>query len=194
MNKSYGDLTNCAAAHYCGPIDTLYIGSAIDQSVGFMECFEELGEAVLKADEKIVIFNPLTAYINAKNAKTPEQLLFVKYLNETAISKSQAAAFAWRNQPSFGVPVEIDYFARAKKPFFVCNMSGKNLGLYLRSAVEESLGFVSTDLDTMSIQVKAYNTLANNGALADKAIHQVKAEVEKIVKLEMEKSKGEASE
>ena len=101
MNKSYGDLTNCASAHYCGPIDTLYIGSAIDQSVGFMECFQELGDAVLKGDDSIVIFNPLSAYINAKNAKTPIQLQFVKYMNETAISKSQAAAFAWRNQPSF---------------------------------------------------------------------------------------------
>lgn len=190
--KNYHDITNTVSTvNSIGPLETFYIGSAIDQAVGAVECFTELSDAVIKGAGDITIFNPLTAYNNAQKAKSPEQLLFVKRMNETAISKSQGAAFAWRNQPSFGVPVEIDYFSRAMKPFFIVNMSGKNLGLYLRSAIEESLGFQCETLEKLTQYVKAYNDLAQKGAFSGMQVYQIKSAVEKEVS---EMTEGDNSE
>lgn len=180
--KTYNEITSFSASHFVGPLETIYVGSAIDQAKGAVESFQELSDAVVKGARDITVFNPLTAYNNAQKAKTVNQLLFVKNMNEAAISKAQGAAFAWRNQPSFGVPVEIDYFARARKPFFVVNLSGKNLGLYLRSAIEESLGFQCETLDDLTTYVEAYNELAVEGKLCEIPLHQIKSEVNRVVK------------
>lgn len=180
--NTYNELTGFSSAHYVGPLETVYIGSAIDQAVGAVESFQELSDAVIKGIRDVTIFNPLTAYNNAQRAKTVSQLLFVKNMNEAAISKSQGAAFAWRNQPSFGVPIEIDYFARSKKPFFIVNLSGKGLGLYLKSAIEESFGFECETLDELSLYVEAYNELALDGKLCEGPLYKIKADVTRLFK------------
>lgn len=182
--KNYSDLTLKAKSKFFGTMQTIYIGSPIDQAVGMFECFKELADAVLAGDNKVTIFNPLTAYVNAHKAESSHQLFYVKKINEYVISQSDAAAFAWRNQPTFGVPLEIDYFARAGKPFFICNLSGKGLGLYVKALVAENYGFISESLEEMSVQIKAFNELMDNGDLLDHAenLVYIKAAVARKVK------------
>lgn len=177
MENSYFELTKSHPQAISTTIETLYIGSPIDQAVGAVESLEQLADAVLKGDDGITIFNPLTAYNNAMNAESITQLNFVRHINEFVIGKAQAAAFAWRAQPSFGVPIEIDYFARSGKPFFVCNLSDKKLGLYLRSAIAERFGFVAESLDELSELIESFNQLSRAGAFTNLGLTAVKQKV-----------------
>lgn len=136
----------------------MYIGGAIDQAVGAVESFQQISDAILKAGN-ITLFNPLTAYVNAQNAESSAQLNYVRSVNEWAVKTAPAAAFVWRAQPSFGVPLEIDQFGKSGKPMFIVNLSGKKLGLYARTNIMDNPNaFVMESLDQLPIAINAYSS------------------------------------
>lgn len=130
----------------------VYIGSAIDTALGPPEeQYKDLVDVVLSAfpGQSVVIFNPLTAYSNAHAASKLEDIEFVCKLNEKAVELADMAVFSWTKSPSFGVPLEIQEFARAKKPFVVWMREGSKSGLYLKRAVEWSGVFTSSKEETI---------------------------------------------
>lgn len=117
----------------------VYIGSPIDTSLEPPhETFELLGQLTVEAISDVVIFNPLTAYINAINAKTKDARSFIVQMNFEALKRADAALFAWNKSPSYGVPVEIEFCYMHDIPFVIWNRSDKALGIYAHHAVDNA--------------------------------------------------------
>lgn len=131
----------------------VYIGSAIDTALGSpAEQFKDLASAVVEAfpDQSAVIFNPLTAYVNAQSAKTKRDLEFIVNMNTKAVMQSDIGFFSWTKSQSYGVPIEINSFANSHRPFVLWVRDGAKIGLYLQKDIMESGSIVYTREDAIT--------------------------------------------
>ena len=114
----------------------VYIGSPIDTSLGSpQEQFEELGNAVIEADPNVLVFNPLTAFMNAVNIGFGKRsCAYVEAINYQALSNADIGVFVWNSSPSFGVPLEIHWCQKLRKPAIVWVKS--KTGIYLINALD----------------------------------------------------------
>lgn len=132
----------------------IYIGSAIDTALGAPEeQFKELAEIAKAAfpNQSVVVFNPLTAYINASSADNPADLEYICKLNFQALDQADLALFGYTNSPSFGVPLEIERCAEQNKPFVVWMREGARSGIYLKRAVSQSGTFTSSKEESIAV-------------------------------------------
>ena len=137
---------------------TVYVGAAIDSSRGSpAQQFEELCNAVLEGlGQNGVIYNPLTAFVNAHKTRTENTNAYVVKVNMEALLAADLAVFSWTDTPSFGVPLEIDQRCRAAKPFVIWDRSSKGPGIYMEYAASIHGRIVRTRADLVRV-VEEFN-------------------------------------
>jgi hypothetical protein len=117
----------------------VYLGAAIDTSLGSpADQFNELGNLVIKAageERSVIIFNPLTAFMNAHAITHEQDMQFLINTNNAALDAADLAVFSWTNSPSMGVPLEISRRKDKKTHMIVWNRTPKKLGIYLRQGL-----------------------------------------------------------
>lgn len=112
-----------------------YIGCPIDTAK--TDPHAELQEAagiITKCLPTAIIFNPLTAFINAHNMEDHDAL-FIRRVNEFAIREVDHALFIWNGCPSFGLPLEMELCTEEGIPFILWNKTDRRLGLYMRQVM-----------------------------------------------------------
>lgn len=115
----------------------VYLGCPIDTSrpdCSPQDQYKELADLVLEGfkDRSVVLYNPLTAFVNAHKTTDIKDWGFIIEMNMQALKGSDLAVVIWNGSPSYGVPVELEECVRNLKSFVVWNRSGKALGLYLK--------------------------------------------------------------
>jgi len=114
----------------------IYLGAPIDCADDPGANYRELSELALSVFPDAVLYNPFTAFINAKAAASDVAAVrYVVELNEKALECSDLALFIWNDTPSFGVPLEIQFCATNNKDCMVLYKSVKDPGLYFLNAL-----------------------------------------------------------
>lgn len=115
----------------------VYVGAPIDTSKPEhppAEQFQELITHVARGlGYRCIIYNPYAAFENAGHPRvSPVDFEFVVRINEEALTRCNLGVFVWNGSPSYGVPNEIETLSQ-RAPVVILNLTGKPLGLYLRS-------------------------------------------------------------
>ena len=160
----------------------VYIGSAIDMSLGSPhDQFAELGQAVVEGykDKSVIVYNPLTAFINAAKITEAHDRDFLINMNNAAIDGCDLAVFAWTNSPSYGVPLEIERCKSTLKPYVIWNRAGRSLGIYLQQTISNSAAKVVNSKEELQELLQSEWATAIVGQQAHKRMFMRAAEVSK---------------
>jgi hypothetical protein len=118
----------------------IYLACPIDTSrpeISPQEQYKELADLVLEGfkDRSVVLFNPLTAFVNAHRTTDTKDWGFIIETNMQSLKNADLVVAIWNGSPSYGVPIELNECVKSLKPFVVWNRSGKALGLYLKYGI-----------------------------------------------------------
>jgi hypothetical protein len=117
----------------------IYLGAPIDCADDPGANFRELSELALSVFPDAVLYDPFSAFINAKAAAGDAKAVrHVVDLNERALKNSDLALFVWNDTPSFGVPLEIQFCTANNKDCMVLYKSVKDPGLYFLNALSQN--------------------------------------------------------
>ena len=120
---------------------SIYLGIPIDKSQKDpFEEYKRISSIIVEELPWTVIYNPLTAFINAKNIIDSSQMEYLIAVNNAALDAAALAVFIWNGQTTYGVPVEIQRVA-GKKPIVLWNTTEESLGIYLRAALEKGCAY-----------------------------------------------------
>lgn len=123
-----------------------YIGSPIDsKATDPGSNFKDISEVVVEVfGNKVVCFNPFSAFVNAHVSREPDTNQFVIDMNYEALEKADLCVFKWTDDPSFGTPLEMFWAQDLHRHVVVWNESTKKPGIYLQgledSAKKENEG------------------------------------------------------